>query len=369
MIIRCSNPKAQYLSHKEEIDAAVRSVLDSGWYILGTNVEEFEKEFASFVGVSHGIGVGNGTDAIQLALASCGVGIGDEVITVSHTVSASIAAIDSVGAIPVLADIEPDTFTINVNAIEELITPKTKAIIPVHIYGHPVDLPSLLDIAKKNNLFVIEDCAQAHGASINGKRVGSFGDMACFSFYPTKNLGAMGDGGMVMTHCGQLAEKARLLREYGWAERYISHFKGWNTRLDELQAAILRVKLKYLNDSNLKRNEIAQLYLSELKNMDITLPVTAKKAYHVYHLFVIRVKDRDHLASYLKERGIGTAIHYPQPIHLQPAYIGRSIYKNLEWTTGIAKEILSLPIYPELELKDVKAVCLSINEYYKEFHD
>ncbi|MBU2510494.1 DegT/DnrJ/EryC1/StrS family aminotransferase [bacterium] len=363
-MIQCSNPKAQYLAHKDEIDAAIQSVLNGGWYILGNNVKEFENEFANYIGVPHGIGVGNGTDAIQLALASCGVSRGDEVITVSHTAVATVAAIELTGADPIFVDVDPVYFTLNPGQLEKHITSSTKAIIPVHIYGHPVDMSPVLEIAKEHNLFVIEDCAQAHGAIYKGKRVGSFGDMSCFSFYPTKNLGALGDGGMVTTDNFELARKARLLREYGWAERYISHFAGWNTRLDEIQAAILRVKLKYLDRDNAKRRKIAECYHQELEGLNLSLPKTSPESQHVFHLYVTRLNNRDKLNEYLSQKGIKTAVHYPKPVHLQPAYAKYCSNQNLETTAGLAEEILSLPIYPELALDDVYSICSTINEFF-----
>jgi dTDP-4-amino-4,6-dideoxygalactose transaminase len=303
-MILCSNPKAQYLSYKSEIDTAISRVLDSGWYILGKEVKAFEKEFTGYIGVAHGIGVGSGTEALHLALVACGIGRGDEVITVSHTAVATVAAIELAGATPVLVDIDPEFYTIDPDKIESAITTHTKAIIPVHIYGHPADMDPIAEIAEKHNLKVIEDCAQAHGATYKGKRVGSFGDMGCFSFYPTKNLGAIGDGGIVVTGDKELAEKARLLREYGWAERYVSHFTGWNTRLDEIQAAILCVKLKHLDDDNSKREHIAEEYNKELGYVDIILPKQRKDSTHVYHLYVIRAERRDALLSFLREKGI-----------------------------------------------------------------
>jgi dTDP-4-amino-4,6-dideoxygalactose transaminase len=314
-MILCSNPKAQYLSYKSEIDTAISRVLDSGWYILGKEVKAFEKEFTGYIGVAHGIGVGSGTEALHLALVACGIGRGDEVITVSHTAVATVAAIELAGATPVLVDIDPEFYTIDPDKIESAITTHTKAIIPVHIYGHPADMDPIAEIAEKHNLKVIEDCAQAHGATYKGKRVGSFGDMGCFSFYPTKNLGAIGDGGIVVTGDKELAEKARLLREYGWAERYVSHFTGWNTRLDEIQAAILCVKLKHLDDDNSKREHIAEEYNKELGYVDIILPKQRKDSTHVYHLYVIRAERRDALLSFLREKGIGASIHYPEPVH------------------------------------------------------
>lgn len=365
-MILCSNPQAQYLSYKKDIDAAISRVLDSGWYILRNEVRSFEEEFASYIGVTHGIGVGSGTEAIHLALTTCGIGPGDEVITVSHTAVATISAIELSGAIPVLVDIEPDFYTIDPDKIESAITSHTKAIIPVHIYGHPVDMYPIVEIAEKFNLKVIEDCAQAHGATYKGKHVGSIGDIGCFSFYPTKNLGALGDGGMVVTNNEKFAEKAKLLREYGWSERYVSHFAGWNSRLDEIQAAILRVKLKHLDEDNSKRVCIAELYSKELEMCDIILPKQRKDSAHVYHLYVIRSERRDILLGFLKEKGIGVLIHYPVPVHLQPAYRSLHGCDKMPETEKSSKEIVSLPMYPELSLEEIKTVINSIKAFYHE---
>jgi len=362
-VILCSNPRAQYFSYKEEVDAAISRVLDGGWYILGEEVKTFEKEFAGYIGVSYGIGVGSRTEAIHLALAACGIGEGDEVITVSHTAVATVAAIELVGAIPVLVDIEPAFFTLDPNRLKEVITHRTKAILPVHLYGQPVDLNPVMEIARKYQLYVIEDCAQAHGATYKNERVGSFGDMACYSFYPTKNLGALGDGGMVVTNDKDLAEKAVLLREYGWAERYISYVQGWNTRLDEIQAAILRVKLKYLDEDNSKRIRLAEIYNNGLRNTDLILPKQRENSTHVYHLYVIRSAKRNELLASLKEKGIGASIHYPVPVHLQPAYRGLHDFNRLPETEQIAKEIISLPIYPELGESDVQTIIRTIMDF------
>jgi dTDP-4-amino-4,6-dideoxygalactose transaminase len=362
-MILCSNPKAQYTTYKDDIDSAVKKVLESGWYILGQEVKLFEKEFAGYIGVPYGIGVGSGTEAIHLALVSCGIGRSDEVITVSHTATATVAAIELTGATPVLVDIEPDFFTMVPDKLESVITPRTKAIIPIHMYGHPADMDPVLQIAKKHNLRVIEDCAQAHGAMYKNKRVGSLGDMACFSFYPTKNLGALGDGGMVVTADEKLAQKASLLRQYGWAERYSSHFAGWNTRLDEIQAAVLRVKLKHLDADNAKRASIAQFYDDELANNGKILPQKRDDSTHVYHLYVIRSPERDELLMHLKKNDIGAAIHYPAPIHQQPAYENLPGHDNLPVTEHICKEIISLPIYPELPLSDAKKITETITAF------
>lgn len=363
-MILCSNPAAQYRAHKKEIDAAVARVLTKGWYILGDEVKAFEKEFAEYIGVSCGIGVGSGTDAIHLALRACGVGSGDEVVTVSHTAVATVAAIEMAGGMPVLVDIEKDFYTLDPAMLENVISSKIKAIIPVHIYGHPVDLDPLMEIARRYNLAVIEDCAQAHGAMYKGKRVGSFGDMACFSFYPTKNLGAIGDGGMVVTNNPQLAHKTRLLREYGWAERYVSHIRGVNTRLDEIQAAVLRVKLRYIDGDNIKRIKLAKVYDEGLAETGLILPKQRHDSTHVYHLYVVRTGKRDELLRFLKGSGIGVLIHYPAPIHLQPAYINRLRGCNkLNETESAAREILSLPMYPELAGEEMARVVSLIKDF------
>ncbi|WP_096207461.1 DegT/DnrJ/EryC1/StrS family aminotransferase [Candidatus Methanoperedens nitratireducens] len=363
-MILCGNPLSQYLSHKSQIDEAILSVLNKGWYILGEEVKTFEEEFAKYIGVSYGVGVGSGTEALHIALTACGVTSGDEVITVSHTAVATVAAIDLAGARPVLVDIEPDFYTIEPDNLEKAITPKTKAIIPVHLYGQPSNLEPILEVARKYNLRIIEDCAQAHGAMYKGKRVGSLGDISCFSFYPTKNLGAIGDGGMIVTNNSELAQKAKLLREYGWAERYISHISGWNSRLDEIQAAMLRVKLRHLDEDNLKRIHLAKLYENELANTNLILPKHRKNTTHVYHLYVVRSKYRDELQAFLRNKGIVALIHYPVPIHLQPAYEGRiSCDNTLSETETASKEILSLPMYPELTDSDVMTVADAIREF------
>jgi dTDP-4-amino-4,6-dideoxygalactose transaminase len=337
-VILCSNPRAQYESHRADIDAAMARVLSAGRYILGAEVEAFENEFAAYCGVGHGVGVGSGTEALHIALAAAGVGAGDEVITVAHTAVATAAAIRMCGATPVFVDIDPNTYTIDPARIE--VTKKTKAIVPVHLYGHPADMDAIMAIASKHELLVVEDCAQAHGARDRGRRVGSIGDIAAFSFYPTKNLGAIGDGGAIVTNSKELAERARLLREYGWAERYVSSIEGWNSRLDEIQAAILRVKLRTLDADNQRRREIAARYERALEG-----PRTRKDAEPVYHLYVIASERRDALQQHLRERGIGALVHYPVPVHRQPAYLS---HVSLPVTENAAKTVLSLPMYPEL---------------------
>jgi dTDP-4-amino-4,6-dideoxygalactose transaminase len=367
IMILCSNPKAQYFSYKSEIDTAIQRVIDKGWYVLGDEVKAFEEEFAAYAGVKHAIGVGSGTEAIHLALLACGIGQGDEVLTVSHTAVATIAAIELAGAIPVFVDIDPHFYSIDTSCLERAITAKTKAIIPVHLYGQPADIQNVLEIAQRHKLRVIEDCAQAHGARFENKRVGSFGDFGCFSFYPTKNLGALGDGGMVITNDQGLSDCVRALREYGWQERYVSHIKGMNSRLDEIQAAILRVKLRHLDEDNEKRGAIANIYNKELGATALSLPKRRNRTTHVYHLYVVRSTRRDRLQAFLKEKNIGALIHYPLPVHEQPAYKNRITgCGNLPETERAAREILSLPMFPELSTEDVVSVIKAIQAFTKE---
>jgi len=366
-IPQCS-PKANYLARKEEIDAAVAKVLAAGSYILGQEVAAFEKDFAAYIGVADAVGVASGTDALQLALRACGVGPGDCVITVSHTAVATVAAIELAGATPILADIDPVSFTLDPQSVEEIIqnlpAGRLKAIVPVHLYGQPANMRAIVDIAREHGLLVIEDCAQSHGAMFQGRKTGSFGDLATFSFYPTKNLGAIGDGGMVVTDDPSLARQVRLLREYGWQERYISYFAGTNSRLDELQAAILRVKLKYLDQDNLRRQLIAQRYSSALAESTIALPRTSPGTTHVFHQYVVRTAKRDDLKAHLGDRGVGTLIHYPVPVHQQPAYAEKlPAVVGLRQTETIAAQILSLPMYPELTDQQVDTVCELITSW------
>lgn len=360
-MILCGNPKAQYLSHKAAIDLAIHRVLESGHYVLGPEVRAFEAEFAAYIGVRHCIGVSSGTAALELALRAKGIGPGDEVITTAHTAVATVAAIELCGAQPVFADIDPETFTLDPAKIEAAVSSATKAVIPVHLYGQAADLPPLADVTHRYGLALIEDCAQAHGAELNGRKLGSFGELGCFSFYPTKNLGAVGDGGMIVTDSDELAQTCRLLREYGWAERYVSHLSGNNLRLDELQAAILRVKLPSLDADNARRASIAARYDDELTGLSCDLPRRRANARHAYHLYVVRSRRRDALVAHLKNSGVGALIHYPVPVHLQPAYYGRIRGRNeLPETERAAREVLSLPIYPELSDEDVSAVISAV---------
>ncbi|MBI4801976.1 MAG: DegT/DnrJ/EryC1/StrS family aminotransferase [Elusimicrobia bacterium] len=362
-MIPCSNPRAQYAARKDEIDRAVRTVMERGRYILGPEVEAFEAEFAAYIGVKHAIGVGSGTDALNVALRACQIVPGDEVITVSHTAVATVAAIEMAGAVPALVDINPVHYTIASDKIEAAITPRTKAIIPVHLYGQPADLDPILEIAKKHGLRVIEDCAQSHGAVYKGRRTGSCGDLACFSFYPTKNLGAIGDGGMVVSNDDALSSRARLVRQYGWARRYISDIQGVNTRLDEIQAAILRIKLRYLDQDNQFRQRLARSYAEKLSGTDLTLPAAGAGREHVFHLYVVRSSRRDQLLSHLQAKDVGALVHYPVPVHLQPAYLNRIPAAGLAETERAAREVLSLPMYPELSESELKAVANAVLEF------
>ncbi|HYW71014.1 MAG TPA: DegT/DnrJ/EryC1/StrS family aminotransferase [Pyrinomonadaceae bacterium] len=363
-----TNPLANYLAYRDEIDAAVRRTLESGRYILGSEVGAFESEFAAYLGVAQAVGVASGTDALGLALRACEVGPGDAVVTVSHTAVATVAAIESCGATPVFVDVEPATLTMDVEQMREAIAkyPRPiKAIVPVHLYGQPARITGILEAAADRGIQVIEDCAQAHGAGWRGRKVGSFGSLAAFSFYPTKNLGALGDGGAVVTNDPQLAARVKSLREYGWEQRYISSIAGTNSRLDELQAAILRIKLRHLDQDNSRRRKIAQFYDRALGGHEaLTLPAEAAAARHVYHQYVVRSPARDSLQHWLRDRGIGTSIHYPVPVHQQPAYAGRiKVWTSLKETESAAREILSLPMFPELSEEQLEKVVDEIRNW------
>lgn len=360
--------KKQYASIQSEIDDATRRVYESGWFILGPETEAFESEFAQYIGASHCIGVNSGTDALHLAIRALGIGKGDEVITVPNTAVATVSAIEMAGATPVLCDVRQDSMTMDADFFASVITDKTRAVIPVHLFGQSAELDAIIGIARQYKLAVIEDCAQAHGAKYQGERVGTFGDIACFSFYPTKNIGAYGDGGAVVTNDARLADKVKLLRQYGWRVRYESETSGVNSRLDELQAAILRVKLKHLDAWNQARRERAAMYTELLPNKRVTPPAEMAYAEHVFHLYVVQCDEaqgasRDYLAAFLKEREIGTAIQYPTPIHLQPAYQQLAPAGSLPVSEKLAREILSLPLYPELALADVRTVADAIREF------
>ena len=349
MSIPLADLKAQYLSIKEEIDAAIADVIDHTSFIGGEQVKRFEEEFASFCGVKHAVGVGNGTDALELALSACDIGRGDEVITVAHTFAATVEAIVFRGARPVLVDIDATTYNIDVSEIEARITERTRAIMPVHLYGQPADMDPILDLARQYGLIVIEDAAQAHGAKYKGRLVGSLGDVACYSFYPSKNLGAYGDAGAVVTNNEEIASKVALIRDHGAPDKYVHEVVGCNSRLDTLQAAVLRVKLRHLREWNAARRERVEWYNRLLADVDVVTPYEPAWADAVYHLYVVRVAQRDLVRRGLAESGIATGIHYPIPLHLQPAfrYLGYQ-EGDFEKAEACAREVLSLPMYAEL---------------------
>lgn len=364
-MILCANPLAQYQSHREEILAAVQRVLEGGNYVLGPEVAAFERNFAAYSGAEHGVGVNSGTDALILTLRAMDIGPGDEVITVSHTALATVSAVIACGATPVLVDIDPVYYTMDSNCFRRAITPKTKAVIPVHLYGQCADMDTIIAIALEHGLMVIEDCAQATGAAYRGKQVGSIGDAACFSFYPTKNLGAIGDGGMVVTRHPALAARIRRLRQYGWNESRLTDEPGLNSRLDELQAAILNVKLKYLDQDNERRCELAQIYNEGLLGKGLVLPAVRPDTSPVFHLYVIACDGRDAVIKQLLEQGVAAGIHYRAPGHLHGGYDRRCRLPKggLPVTEDVVGKILSLPMYPELTALQAKQVILNIQSF------
>jgi dTDP-4-amino-4,6-dideoxygalactose transaminase len=352
--------KREYAAINKEVMPAIRRVLKSGWYVLGDEGSKFESEFSKYVGSKFGIGVNSGSDALYLAIKALGVSQGYEVITVAHTMISSVDAITRNGAKPVFVDVDPSTYVMDPTKVEAKISKKTKAILPVHLYGHPVDMDPLTDLAEKHGLYVVEDACQAHGSKYKGKVVGSIGDIGCFSFYPTKNLGAYGDAGMITTNNEELANNLRKMRNYGQSRRYHHDFVGVNSRLDEMQAAILRIKLRHLDEWNEIRRNLARLYDSLLKNTNLVTPIEREYAKHVYHLYVVRVKRRTELQQYLHNKGIQTLIHYPIPVHLQEAY---KTTDKLPVTEKICGEILSLPIYPWLKESEVKQISESLTQF------
>ena len=363
-----ADPKAGYLAAQEEIDAAVKRVLLSGQYILGSELEAFEKEFAAWLGVKGAVGVANGTDALELALRASGIGAGDKVLTVANTVTATVTAIGATGAKPVFVDVEPDTLLMDLNAVETLLTkmrdPRIKAVVPVHLYGQMVDMPRLMQLADQHRLTVIEDSAQSHGSTIAGRKAGAWGHLAAFSFYPTKNLGAFGDAGAVVGSDLLLIEQVRLLRQYGWRKRYISDLPGRNSRLDEMQAAILRVRLTRLDRENARRHELASYYLSELKESGLKLPVLAAGRTHCWHQFVVRSNRREELKAYLDRKGIVCGVLYPVPVHRQPAYHDAAL--ALPQTEEACAQVLSLPLHPGLTDEDASRVVREIKAFFSE---
>jgi len=364
-MILCANPAAQFQCHQTEIEAAVFRVMRSNRYILGEEVGSLEAEFADYIGTSSAIGVANGTDAIELALRALGIEAGDEVITVSHTAVATVAAIETAGAVPVLVDVGPRFYTLDSDQLENVLTLRTKAVIVVHLYGQSADLDAIGRFCEKHQLALIEDVSQAHGAKWKGERLGSIGHIGCFSCYPTKNLGAIGDAGLVTTNDTRLAEKIRMLREYGWQGR-ISLFAGRNSRLDELQAAILRVKLHYLDADNEKRRKLAKRYTDRLHCEGVQLPEVRSGAEHVFHLYVLQTRDRSALLRCLNKQGIQAGVHYPVPVHLQPAYMGRiRISEDMSVTEKLAQKVLSLPMYPELSENNIERIVDVLGSYFE----
>ncbi|MEM8530722.1 MAG: DegT/DnrJ/EryC1/StrS family aminotransferase [Chloroflexota bacterium] len=353
--------KRQYETIKAELDAAAARVLASGWYVLGAEVTAFEESFAVFCGTAHAVGLGNGTEALQLALTALGVGPGDEVITVANAgVPGSIAIVQS-GARPVYVDVAEHSHNLDPALLEAAITPRTKAIMPVHLYGRMADMDAIMEIAKRHNIPVVEDAAQAHGATYHGSMAGSIGACGCFSFYPSKNLGALGDGGAIVTNDAELAHKLRQLREYGWERKYhIARTGGINSRLDTLQAALLSVKLQHLDTWNKRRRQLAAYYRTLLEHTNLVL--LEDQEGHVYHLYVVRTPERDHLRSALRENGIGTDIHYPLPAHQQQTLAQYAPPGGMPITERLASEILSLPLYPELTEAEIETVASVLQE-------
>ena len=341
---------ATYLELKQEIDDAVSRVLNSGCYILGPEVEAFENDWAKYCGANYSVGLASGLDSISLALRALNIGNNDEVIVPSHTYIATWIAITSVGAIPIPVEPDPKTYNIDPKKVEDVISPKTKVILPVHLYGQPADIGQILEIAKKYNIYVVEDAAQSHGACYKGKRIGAHGDIVCWSFYPGKSLGAFGDAGAITTNNPDIAKKIYSLRNYGSRKKYVNELEGVNSRLDPIQAAILRVKLKYLDSWNERRKIIASIYTKELNNSSLILPYVPEWADPVWHLYVIRSTNRDFLKNCLNEAGVETILHYPIPPHLQDAFQNLKITeKSYPIARQIAGEVLSLPIGPHLE--------------------
>ncbi len=356
--------RAQYQTVREEVTAGWAAALESMRLLLGPNVRAFEQEFAAFCGVPHAVGVGSGTDALILALRAMGVGPGDQVITVSHTFIATIAAVLAVGAHPVLVDVEQATGLMDVALLPDPPGPHVRAVIPVHLYGQTVDMEPLLAWARAHGVIVIEDACQAHGATYGGRRAGTMGDVGCFSHYFSKNLGALGDAGIVVTGRSATAEMIALLRHHGEEEKYHHRLIGTNSRLDELQAVVLRAKLRHLEEWNARRRVVAGWYREELQGLPLQLPIEVAGRTHVYHLYTVRTARRDELARWLRERGVETGIHYPVPVHRQPAWSYPSDTPDLPETEAWARETLSLPMYPELTREQVARVGQAIRDFF-----
>ena len=362
-MINFSNPKSENIKYKKQIIKSITRVFNSNKYILSDEVMKLENEFAKFINTNYCIGVANGTDALEISLKSLNVGKDDEVITVSHTAPATISSIYSVGAIPKFLDIEEDYYTLDPQIIEKAITKKTKCLILVHIYGLSADIEKVKKICDKNSIFLIEDVSQAHGAYFKNKRLGSVGQIGCFSCYPTKNLGAIGDAGLITTNSKKIYNKIIKMREYGWDNKKIVRLNGRNSRLDELQAAILRVKLKFLDKDNEKRRKIAKFYFNNIKNDKIKKPIIREGTLPVFHLYVVKCYKRNHFLKYMKKKGINCGIHYKVPCHKHPGFSNAKIPFTLKNTENISNIIVSLPIYPELSSKERSYIVDIINKY------
>ena len=358
--------KTQYAEIREEVERAVCDVLARTHYILGPEVAAFEQEFARWNQIEHAIGCASGTDALVLALRACGVGPGDEVLAPSFTFMATAGAVSSVGATPVFCEIDPASFNLDPAQLEKKITPRTKAIVVVHLYGHPADMNPILEIGRKHNLKIIEDCAQATGAEYHGKKVGTMGDVGCFSFFPSKNLGGAGDGGMVTTRHADIDERVRCLRGHGSRRKYYHDELGTNSRLDEIQAAVLRVKLKHLNRWNEKRRAVAAAYTEKVSPF-VTPPPVQPGCVHVYHQYTVRSSRREELMSWLNQNGVGAIIYYPCSLHLQQVYAGLN-YKlgDLPVTEKAQAEVLSLPMYPELTTAQIDQVVQAVERFHSQ---
>lgn len=361
-----ADPKAGYLAAQAAIDAALQRVMHSGIYIMGPELVAFEQEFSAWLGTSGVVGVANGTDALELALTAVGIGPGDKVVTVANTVTATVSAIVATGATPLFVDIDPATMLMDLDHLDRLLgelrDPKIKAVVPVHLYGQAVDMPRLMAVAARYHLPVIEDCAQAHGAMVGGRKAGTWGQLSAFSFYPTKNLGAFGDAGAVAGRDDALLEKVRRLRQYGWRKRYVSDVNGRNSRLDELQSAILRVRLGRLDADNAHRDALARHYLTALSGVPLQLPVVADGRTHTWHQFVVRTPRRDELKAYLEKKDILCGILYPVPIHRQPAYHDAGL--QLPLTEQACTEVISLPLHPGLKIADIARVAREVRGFF-----
>jgi dTDP-4-amino-4,6-dideoxygalactose transaminase len=362
VIIQLLDLKKEYGEIGTEITQAIQRVLARQWFVLGDELCEFQREFSRYIGTKYAVGVNSGSDALFLAVKVLGIGDGDEVITVSHTYASTVDAISRNRATPVFVDIDSETYTIDVSKIRECITARTRAILPVHLYGHPANMDEILEIAREHHLFVIEDACQAHGSEYRHRKLGSLGDVACFSFYPSKNLGAYGDAGMITTDSEGLTEKLTALRNCGQRQKYHHDYVGMNTRMDEVQAAVLRTKLAYLDSWNERRRKIALMYNAMLRDLDVMIPVEKEYAKHVYHLYTIRCKGRGKVRERLLEAGVHTGIHYPLPVHKQEAYVGLRHYVSLAVTEAVCNETISLPMHPWLTENEVEYVAEALKK-------